>query len=76
MSDAPTEYNELVESVEQNDSGVVAQVIQETHTPNQELEALLDKLNREAEAAEDRAVRMTYRAVISDIEAMLGADSH
>lgn len=39
----PTEFNEYVRFVEQNDPGVVAQMIEETHTPNEELDRLAKK---------------------------------
>lgn len=49
MSDAPTEYNELVELIENNDASVVADVIQDTHTPNQELRETVQEIRSWAE---------------------------
>lgn len=43
MSDVPTEYNELVELIENNDPSVAAGVIQENFTSNEELEELVEE---------------------------------
>ena len=52
MTDEPTTYNELVELIENNDPGAAAQVIQQTHTPNEDLQGFISHC--ETRAAEQR----------------------
>jgi len=77
MTNTPSEYNELVLLAENNDAGVVADVIDETHTPNSELRELANDLDNEvqnAETKEQRIQKTIYRICAAEIRSLVEGD--
>lgn len=78
--DIPTEYNELVALVENNDPGVVAQTILANFTPNSDLEALADEWRDKRQiAAGDREIGSMNRTLVkcaNELEALIEEHSH
>jgi hypothetical protein len=70
MSDDPTTYNDIVALVENNEPGVVASVIQETHTSNKEIREVVAEIRSWAEQYADDYAAMSalQKSTVADYQ--------